>query len=331
MLTWPHPHGDWQPWLSQVELVFANIAFHIAERELLLINCYDEKHRRHVETTLAQRGVKMANLRLVIAPSDDTWARDHGPITVEENGRPILLDFTFNGWGGKYPSELDNTLNRRLAAQGVFDAGALKQIDLVLEGGSIETDGQGTLLTTEACLLTSTRNGHLTQAQIEEQLGDALGVHHFLWLQHGYLAGDDTDSHIDTLVRFCDPDTLCYVSCHEKEDEHYDELTAMENELRALRNQQGQPYRLVPLPMPQPTLSDHGERLPATYANFLIINGAVLVPIYGDEADSLALAQIARCFPRHEIIAIDCLPLVTQYGSLHCTTMQLPQGILENR
>ncbi len=328
MLTWPHRHGDWQPWLSQVEPVFANIAFHITTREQLLIACYDDDHRSHVEAILRQRGVPPERRRCLIAPSNDTWARDHGPITVIENGQPTLLDFTFNGWGGKYASELDNSLTRRLAQQGGFSA-PLQSVDLVLEGGSIESDGEGTLLTTEQCLLSPGRNPHLSKQQIEQRLGATLGVQRILWLQHGYLAGDDTDSHIDTLVRICNPDTLCYVSCNDRGDEHYSELKAMEAELRAFRNRHGHPYRLVPLPMPAPKFDAEGQRLPATYANFLIINGAVLVPTYRDENDALALAQIARCFPHHEIVAIDCLALVVQYGSLHCVTMQLPQGTLE--
>ncbi len=331
MLTWPHRHSDWQPWLSQVEPVFANIAFHIATRELLLISCYDHDHRTHVERVLAQHGVKTDATQCLIAPSNDTWARDHGPLTVAENGQHKLLDFTFNGWGGKYAAEHDNTLTLRLAAQGAFSDTSIESIDLVLEGGSVETDGQGTLLTTEACLLSSTRNPDLSKREIEQQLTRHLGVRHFLWLKHGYLAGDDTDSHIDTLARLCSPETLCYVRCTDQNDEHYSELKAMEAELHTFRNQHGRPYRLVPLPMPQAKFNAQGDRLPATYANFLIINDAVLVPTYRDENDALALAQIARCFPRHKIVAIDCLPLIMQYGSLHCVTMQLPQGILEPR
>ena len=329
MLTWPHRHGDWAPWLDEVEPVFADIAFHIAQRQTVLINAYDEAHGHHIDTLLEARGTSMDKIRLHIVPSNDTWARDHGPITVMENGQPRLLDFTFNGWGNKYDARLDNAITSELARQGAFGDTAVETIDLVLEGGSIDTDGQGTLLTTRACLLNRQRNPQLSQAMLEQRLGELLGVYRFLWLHHGYLAGDDTDSHIDTLARFCDAETLCYVSCTDENDEHYPALQGMAAELRSLCTVEGTPYRLIPLPMPAPIFDENGQRLPATYANFLIINGAVLVPTYRDETDAVALERLAGAFPRHEIIAIDALPLVKQYGSLHCVTMQLPQGVLK--
>ena len=328
MLTWPHKHSDWQPWLSQVEPVFADIAYHSAERQRVLISCYDQTHLAHVESCLRMRKAKLSNIDLRIVESNDTWARDHGPITIQQDDTAKLLDFGFNGWGDKYDSDLDNLISEKLYQQHAFADLAFESIDLVLEGGSIESDGQGTLLTTSQCLLTPSRNPGLTQTQIEQKLKQTLGIEHFLWLHHGYLSGDDTDSHIDTLARFCDPSTICYVQCNDKNDEHFVELQAMEAELSQLKTAQGQAYNLVALPMVGAKHNDDGERLPATYANFLIINGAVLAPSYQDPADKLALAQLAQCFPNHEIIAIDCLPLVYQYGSLHCVTMQLPFGVL---
>ena len=189
-------------------------------------------------------------------------------------------------------------------------------------------DGSGTLLTTARCLLAPTRNPKLTQDGLEARLKELLGLDRILWLQHGHLTGDDTDSHIDTLARFCDARTIAYVACADPDDEHHAELKAMEEELRALRAADGRPYRLVPLPWPRARYDDDGRRLPATYANFLIINGAVLVPTYDDPADGPALARLRECFPGREIIGVDCLPLIYQYGSLHCVTMQLPEGVL---
>lgn len=328
MLTWPHPHGDWASRLTRVEPTFCAIAREVSLREKLVIACFDAAHRQHVAHQLARAGVDPNQVRLAIAPSNDAWARDHGPITVLQNGEPHLLDFRFNGWGGKYRAELDNGVTRRLHAAGVFGQTRLTDVELVLEGGSIDADGLGTLLTTARCLLAPTRNPRLSRQDIENRLGQQLGVRRVLWLEHGYLAGDDTDSHIDTLARFCDPGTIAYVHCTDRRDEHYVELKRMEDELRALRAASGEPYRLVPLPWPSARHDEEGRRLPATYANFLIINGAVLVPTYEDANDQAALEALASCFPDRAIVPVPCLPLIYQYGSLHCVTMQLPAGVV---
>ncbi len=327
-LTWPHAGSDWAPILPEVEPVFVAIAAAIARFELVLIACHDEALRAHVAGLLRTAHIPENRTRLLLAPSNDTWARDHGPITVLCRNEATLLDYRFNGWGGKYLHDLDDQITRELYRAGAFGPTPLETVDLVLEGGSIEVDGQGALLTTERCLLAPTRNPTLTRAQIEARLAEQLGLNRFLWLKNGYLAGDDTDSHIDTLARLCDPQTIAYVTCDDPADEHYAELRAMEDELRAFRTTTGQPYRLVPLPWPQPKLDGDGARMPATYANFLIINGAVLVPTYRDPADATALARLHECFPDREIISIDCLPLIRQHGSLHCVTMQLPAGVV---
>lgn len=326
MLTWPHPHGDWQPCLTEVEPVFVAIAREVTRREGLLVTCYDAAHRAHVARLLQDAGVEMTRAVLQAHASNDTWARDHGPITVLDDGKPRLLDFTFNGWGGKYPAELDNVLTRHLHAQGVFHNTPLETLDLVLEGGSIDSDGRGTLLTTTRCLLSPTRNPNLDRTAIETRLAEYLGTRRVLWLEHGYLAGDDTDSHIDTLARFCDEHTIAYVECTDPDDEHYAELSAMAAELRSFTDATGEPYRLVALPWPEPKYAENGQRLPATYANFLIVNGAVLVPTYRDPADAEALRIVGECFPDRDTVGIDCRPLIEQFGSLHCVTMQLPAG-----
>ena len=328
MLTWPHAHSDWGPILAEVEPVFVAITLAVTQRETVLIACADHDHKRHIATRLQAAGVAAHRLQLHIAESNDTWARDHGPISVRCSGETRLLDFTFNGWGGKYPAELDNQVTRRLQSAGAFGSVPLERVDLILEGGSIEVDGSGSLLTTRRCLLAPTRNLGMTQAQLEQQLGERLGVTRVLWLEHGYLAGDDTDSHIDTLARYCNVNTIAYVQCDDPQDEHYAELQAMEKELQALRSITGEPYRLVALPWPRAKRDRDGARMPATYANFLIINDAVLVPTYNDPADARALACLKTCFPGREIIAINCLPLIQQHGSLHCVTMQLPEGAL---
>ena len=327
-LTWPHRHGDWAPWLEQVEPVFVEIARHICAHEKLLLVCYDLAHQQHVVGKLEQLGVDTSRVKSYILPSNDTWARDHGPISVFEDGRPRLLDFTFNGWGQKFDARLDNQLSTGLQALSAFGDTPMESIDLVLEGGGIETDGLGTLLTTASCQLSPMRNPGLSREEIEQRLAVAFGVDRFLWLQHGHLEGDDTDSHIDTLARFADPATLVYVACDDPEDSHYTDLKAMEAELQTFRQRNGEPYRLVPLPWPKAIHDEEGKRLPASYANYLIINDAVLVPTYRDAADQQALDVIQACYPGHRVIGIDCLPLIYQYGSLHCVTMNYVEGIL---
>lgn len=328
MLVWPHANSYWRPWLDQVEAVFVEVSHHIGQREKLLIICGDPRHRDHVLELLSRSDIATGSVQLRIVPFNDTWARDYGPLTVLRNGTPILLDFSFNGWGGKYPSRLDNQVTRVLHGAGAFYNIPLDTIDLVLEGGSIDVDGAGSLLTTTQCLLSGRRNPQFDQHHIESQLTTLLGVRRILWLAHGYLAGDDTDSHVDTLARFCDPRTIAYTSCNDPQDVHFMELRSMENELKEFRDAGGQPYRLIPLPLPQAKYNEPGQRLPASYTNFLIINGAVLVPTYQDPADSKALNCIEQCFPGRDIIGINCLPLIQQYGSLHCLAMQLPAGVL---
>lgn len=330
ILTWPHQHGDWAPQLDRVDGVFARLACEIAQRESVIISCYDDEHRAHVADVLMHSCADLNRVELYVVPSNDTWSRDHGPITVFCQGEPTLLDFVFNGWGHKYPAELDDQVTMQLAGAGAFDGTAIETIDLVLEGGSIEVDGQGTLLTTESCLLAPTRNPQLGRGELEGKLRKYLGVERILWLQHGALEGDDTDGHIDTLARFCDPHTLAYVQCEDPADAQYDGLQAMEAELKALRQADGSPYRLIPLPLPAPITDENGRRLPATYANFLIVNEAVLVPVYGDPLDDIACERLAAAFPDRSLVPIDSRPLILQFGSLHCVTMQLPRGVLTN-
>jgi agmatine/peptidylarginine deiminase len=328
-LTWPHEATDWGPRLASVEPVFAAIGAAIARHESLLVVCRDTDHRSHVLEQLRAAGTDLDRVQLGIAVADDTWARDHGAITVLEDGQPILLDFVFNGWGGKFPAEQDNRLTTNLAAQGRFGTTPVETVDLVLEGGSIESDGAGTLLTTRHCLMQPTRNPDLSMADIEHELRRLFGGQRVLWLEHGALEGDDTDGHIDTLARFCDPATIAYVECSDPRDPQYPELERMASELAALVQPSGEPYRRVALPLPTPQF-DEGRRLPATYANFLIINDAVLVPLYDDPADAIAMERVGSAFPGRSAVGIDCREIIRQGGSLHCLTMQFPLGVLPN-
>jgi agmatine deiminase len=318
-LTFPHADTDWSDVLEEVLPCFAEIATIISRYQKVLIGCRDVKATRAL-----LRGANLSNVVLAPVESNDTWARDHGGITVfDQNNRPVILDFVFNGWGLKFPADKDNLITRALHKKRLLK-GKLKHGGLVLEGGGIESDGQGTLLTTAECLLSPNRNPHLNKKQIEQRLKRLFGVERVLWLHHGYLAGDDTDSHIDTLARFCDAHTIAYAQCTNPKDEHFDALQKMEAELRTFRQANGQPYRLVPLPWPDACTAEDGHRLPATYANFLVINGAVLVPVYDVPQDAAALAIFKTLFPDRDIVPINCRPLIWQHGSLHCVTMQYP-------
>ncbi len=327
MLTWPHEATDWAPLLDQTEPLYVELARQITRFETVLIVCHAADQQRHVQELLSAAAIPAESLRFGIAPSNDTWARDHGPITVLTADGPALLDFHFNGWGGKFEADLDDLITGELASQGRFGNCPRIEMDMILEGGALETDGAGTLLATESSVLSATRNPDLSCGQAEALLSRYLGCHRFLWLQHGQLKGDDTDGHIDTLARFCDRDTIVHVTCL-PEDEDHAEIQAMIAELAGFRTAQGQPYRLIPLPAPQIHHDEEGRRLAASYANFLIINGAVLLPVYQDPADQAAIRCLAECFPGREIIPIDCRALIRQNGSLHCITMQLPAPLV---
>ena len=322
-LTWPHKDTDWAPMLSEITAVYEQMAREISKREQLIIVAPKDVRLPHI-----------LNAQCSILNSNDTWARDHGFITVEiptpeleDTGRELLLlDFKFNGWGEKFPADLDNAINRQLYEQGIVKGTYESHLDFVLEGGSIESDGKGTIFTTRCCLMAPHRNQPLSQQEIEERLKEWLGAERVVWLEHGSLIGDDTDGHIDTLVRIAPNDTLLYI---EADDEHPD-LLEMERELQALRTLDGKPYRLMKLPLPKfysPLQSEgageEASRLPATYANYLVINDAVLVPTYAQpDLDAEAMRIIGEAFPGRDIVGIDCRAVVQQHGSLHCCTMQ---------
>ena len=323
-LTWPHAGTDWAHMLAEVQACFAAIAREIAQRELLLIVTPEpEEVKKQISAT-----VNMQNVRFMECETNDTWARDHGAITMLDAEGVLILDFMFNGWGLKFASDKDNLITRQAVEAGFLNGRDVNRLGFVLEGGSIESDGLGTLLTTSECLLSPNRNGQMSRDEIEEYLCSVFHLKQVLWLDHGYLAGDDTDSHVDTLARLCSPDTIAYVQCTDTQDEHYEALHQMEEQLKTFRTLNGNPYRLLALPMVN-KIEEEGERLPATYANFLIMNDAVLYPTYRQpENDQRAKEMLQVAFPHHEIVSVDCCALIKQHGSLHCVTMQYPVGVM---
>lgn len=335
MIIWPHEETDWKPYLEEITETYLQMADAITRYEKLLIAARNPGHVRSLMARRLDAG-QMDRIRIYACDNNDTWARDVAPIAVvAENDAagvfaPIhLMDFCFNGWGKKFAADKDNAVNRQLYRAGAFNAPLENHKDFVLEGGSIESDGARSLFTTTACLTAPHRNQPLGKDELEKRL--LLLFPHLervVWIDHGELQGDDTDGHIDTIMRCAPNDTLLYISCDDPSDPHYDDLCALDKQAHGLRTLDGKPYRCLKLPIPSP-IYDDGDRLPATYANYLVINGAVIVPTYGQPGhDQRAMDTIAQAFPGRDIIGIDATTVVRQHGSLHCLTMQLPKGCL---
>ncbi|GAB3333645.1 agmatine deiminase family protein [Marilutibacter aestuarii] len=325
LIAWPHADTDWSARLDGVEDTYIALVAAITRFQSVVVCVADADIEAYARARLSSARVDMDRVRFVEAGYDDTWLRDSGPITLRGPDGFRLLDFRFTGWGGKFEASRDDALVGTLEDLRLFANSERQEIDFALEGGAIDTDGAGTLLTTWTCL--HERHPDLDRDTLGERLATWLRQDRVLWLDHGYLEGDDTDAHVDTLARFAAPDAIVYQACDDPDDSHHDELAAMARELAALRTADGRPYRLFPLPWARPVI-DEGRRLAASYANFLIINGAVLMPAYGDKADAAAADVLARAFPDREIVPVPCRPLIWQNGSLHCITMQLPAGLL---
>lgn len=329
LVAWPHSGTDWLPMLGQARACFGRFVALISQVEFVVLIAPDTVQAKSCLDGV--EGVDPSRVRYVQVATNDTWTRDYGPITVvTPEGEYCLRDFQFDGWGGKYEAYLDNRVTLELCGKGVFNNNVnLLTIPHVLEGGSVESDGRGCVMTTSRCLLNPNRGGSGDRASVEELMADCLGAEKVLWLDHGQLAGDDTDGHIDTLARFAPGGAILYVCCADTSDQHYAELKEMERELRQLTDTEGKPFKLKRLPMPEPIYDSDGRRLPATYANFLVINSLVLVPSYGQPGtDAEAARVIGEAFPGRGVELVDCLPLIRQYGSLHCSTMQFPQDVI---
>lgn len=324
LIAWPHEGTDWAERLAEVEETYIALVAAITRFQRAIVCVADDDVQAYARARLSSARIDMSRVEFVEVPYDDTWLRDSGPISLRDGDGFRLLDFRFTGWGGKFEASLDDQLIQSLRARGMFGEAKAQEIDFALEGGAIDTDGVGTLLTTWQCL--HERHPDKSRDELTAKLSDWLAQSRVLWLDHGYLEGDDTDAHVDTLARFAAPDAIVFQACDDPADSHYAELKAMADEIAALRTRDGRPYRLFPLPWPKPIV-DGGRRLAASYANFLIVNGAVLMPAYDDAADAASVAVLEKAFPDREIVSVPCRPLIWQNGSLHCITMQLPQGL----
>jgi len=323
-LSWPHKEASWPGKFGPVPPIFATMVRYLADHEEVHINVAGPDMEQEVRRLLADEGADAGNVFFHHNPTNDAWCRDHGPIFLQRDGgrgrEQAVVDWTFNAWGDKYPPyDLDDVIPTRIAEEyglPVFHPG------IVLEGGSIEVNGQGTLLTTEACLLNPNRNPTLDRDAIEGYLRAYLGVRHILWLGNG-IAGDDTDGHVDDLTRFVDERTVVTVVEDDPADENYEPLRENLERLRGMRDQDGRPLRVVTLPMPR-ALYHEGQRLPASYANFYIANGVVLLPTYDRGRDDEARRSLQELFPTREVIGIDCTDLVWGLGAFHCVSQQWP-------
>jgi agmatine deiminase len=323
-LAWPHKEESWPGNFAPIPSVWVEMVRALAPHEHVSILVNDAAAAAAVNGLLQAVQLPGDAVSLHLIPTNDAWARDHGPtfITRQADGGSELaaIDWIYNAWGGKYPPwDLDNVVPQEIATLlgiRLFEPG------IVLEGGSIDVNGCGTLLTTEACLLNPNRNPHLSRAQIEQYLRDYLGVRHILWLGDG-IVGDDTDGHIDDLTRFVNPTTVLTVLESNPRDENYDRLQANYERLRHMTDQDGRALRVLTLPMPRP-VSYEGQRLPASYANFYIANDVVLAPVFGDPHDVEALHTLQEVFPRRRIVGIQARELIWGLGAFHCVTQQQP-------
>ncbi|MDE6384102.1 MAG: agmatine deiminase family protein [Paramuribaculum sp.] len=325
MIAWPHADTDWADILPDATDCYATMADAFSRHARVIIVAPDSAVVEEKISTLPCRD----NISIVEIPTNDTWTRDYGPITVvKHDGTLLALNFGFNGWGLKFAANLDNQVTDRMHLCGVLRDQPANCLSFILEGGSIESDGDGTILTTSRCLLSPNRNGSYSQEEIEERLHRLLGAKKVLWLDHGGMEGDDTDGHIDTIARFAPGNVILYNGCSDPDDPHYPELKAMLSQLREFTDADGMPYHLVELPMPEPIYDADGRRLAATYANFLALPDVVFMPTYRQPmSDRLAAMTIEAVFER-PVVPVDATTLIHQNGSLHCATMQIPLPLL---
>lgn len=325
LIAMPDSHTDWDYMLDEAIEQYQRLLEALLQTGVkVLVLC-----RNRAECLRRFPMASDERVILIEEEYNDTWTRDYGPLCVDSHGELRLCDFGFNAWGLKFAAAKDNLVNMRLANRSILNPGAYRNHrDFVLEGGSVESDGQGTILTTSQCLTSPNRNGGKSKSELNEILNRRLGADHILWLDYGALDGDDTDSHIDTLARLAPNDTIIFTGCRDFDDTQFEKLLKMRAQLEMLRTPAGERYNLIELPLPDALYDPtDGSRLPATYANYLIVNNYILIPTYSSpEKDFLAREMLKVAFPTHEIIGVDCRSLLRQHGSLHCATMQLHKG-----
>lgn len=326
MLALPHSETDWDYILEEAIDQYRRLIRAITGEGIrVILLCPNPNEAAETMSDCDQQLISYVGMDY-----NDTWTRDYGFLTAVRNDRLRALDFGFNAWGLKFAADKDNLVNLNLEQKGLLTKGTYRnERDFILEGGSVETDGNGTILTTTQCLTSPNRNGGKTKLELNRILEERLGADHVLWLDHGALEGDDTDSHIDTLARLAPNDTIVFTGTRNFDDPMFESLLAMRAQLSMFRTAEGFSYNLVELPLPDPVLDPDGSRLPATYANYLVANGVIFMPTYAQpDKDELAMRSIRIAYPEHKVVGVDCRTLLRQHGSLHCATMQIPKGIL---
>ena len=321
-LAWPHNKEHWPGNFDPIPKVYSELIRILASSEKVFICINDAAAEETARKVLKENGVNSDQVIFHHIPTNSSWTRDFGPIFVRDsNGNRVITDWIFNSWGGKYPPwDLDDIVPQYVSK--IFKLPVVEP-GIVLEGGSIDVNGKGTLLTTEQCLLNQNRNPHLNRKQIEDYLGKYLSVTNILWLKEGII-GDDTDGHIDDIARFVDSNTVVCVVEENESDENYEILRRNFEDLKIMRDQDGRALNVIPLPMPDPVIYE-GNRLPASYANFYIANSAVIVPTFRCKQDDQAIRILRELFPAREVIGIDCVDLVWGLGTFHCSTQQQPR------
>ena len=322
LITWPHKYSDRYNSYNQIQLTYIELVTTISQLDKIIILAHSKEHQEEIIKQLEPGEANLTNIELKIIQTNDTWIRDYAPLSCLDNKKLTFIEFTFNGYGNKYPFNYDNRVPQKLLEQDLIST--LVTEELILEGGSIETDGKGTLLTTTSCLLNPNRND-ISKTTLEKKLKQVFAIEKIYWIENTYLAGDDTDGHIDNFVRFIDPTTIFYAKCQDQNDEHYNNYLQIEEQLKYITNSQEQKYTLVPIPTPPPILKNN-RRLPASYLNFLITNNSIIVPSFSINLD-IQVKNIFNKYCKNKTISmVDCCTLIQQGGGIHCSTMQLAKN-----
>ncbi len=331
ILVWPHIYSDWGTanngnLLQKIELTYLELSRYICGQQKLILIAYDQEHISHIQRCLLSKGIREDNIIYIEINTNDTWVRDYGPVCVQSESNNVLLNFKFDAWGDKYLYDHDNAFNYVLSEKLNFNS-ELVDIDFVLEAGNIETNNKRCLLSSIDCFKRDISKNNLSLSAIESNFRKWFACENIFWIDKVRLIGDDTDGHIDNLARFCTDDIIVYSSSTSSTDANTDALNSLQQQLQSVKQQQANNLELIPLPIPSAIVHDN-TRLPASYVNFLITNQHVFVPVFNDKHDNNALKLIDDCFPSREIIDIESTTLIRQFGGIHCTSMQIPQGFL---